>query len=122
MTRVLVADDDAGVRRVLERALVREGYEVTCAVDGAEALEAIEADVPDLIVTDINMPDMDGIELLIHVARRGGIKVIAISGGGLFPADELLEDARLFGAVDILPKPFDVDVLLERVATALATE
>jgi CheY-like chemotaxis protein len=119
MATVLVADDDASVRRVLQRALAREGYEVRCAGDGAEALEFIEADAPDLVVTDINMPDMDGIELLIQVARRGGIKVIAISGGGLFPAHELLEDARLFGAVDILPKPFDIAVLLERVAAAL---
>ena len=122
MARVLVADDDAGVRRVLERALVRGGHEVTCAGGGAEALRSIEADTPDLVVTDINMPDVDGIELLIRVARRGDVKVIAISGGGAVPADELLEDARLLGAVDILAKPFELDVLLERVASALAGE
>lgn len=120
MTRVLVADDDPSVRRVLERALEREGYVVATASNGAEALEAVAAAPPDLVVTDINMPDVDGIELLINLVERGGIKVIAISGGGLFPKDELLADARLLGAVDIIAKPFEVDDLLARVAAALA--
>ena len=120
MTRVLVADDDPSVRRVLERALEREGYEVATASNGAEALEAVAAAPPDLVVTDINMPDVDGIELLINLIERGGIKVIAISGGGLFPKDELLADARLLGAVDIIAKPFEVDDLLARVAAALS--
>jgi CheY-like chemotaxis protein len=120
MTRVLVADDDPSVRRVLERALEREGYVVATASNGAEALEAVAAAPPDLVVTDINMPDVDGIELLINLIERGGIKVIAISGGGLFPKDELLADARLLGAVDIIAKPFEVEDLLARVAAALS--
>jgi CheY-like chemotaxis protein len=120
MTRVLVADDDPSVRRVLERALEREGYVVATASNGAEALEAVAAAPPDLVVTDINMPDVDGIELLINLVERGGIKVIAISGGGLFPKDELLADARLLGAVDIIAKPFEIEDLLARVAAALS--
>jgi CheY-like chemotaxis protein len=120
MTRVLVADDDPSVRRVLERALEREGYVVATASNGAEALEAVAAAPPDLVVTDINMPDVDGIELLINLIERGGIKVIAISGGGLFPKDELLADARLLGAVDIIAKPFEIEDLLARVAAALS--
>jgi CheY-like chemotaxis protein len=122
MTRVLVADDDPSVRRVLERALERAGYEVATASNGAEALEAVAAAPPDLVVTDINMPDVDGIELLINLIERGGIKVIAISGGGLFPKDELLADARLLGAVDIIAKPFEVEDLLARVAAALSRD
>ncbi len=66
------------------------------------------------------MPTMDGIELLLKlVEQRPGLKVIAISGGGLFPKHELLEDARLLGAVDILEKPFDIDALITRVEGAL---
>ena len=122
MSRVLVADDDEQVRRVLSRALERAGHDVETVRSGTEALVAIESAAPDLVVTDINMPDMDGIELLVHLVERGGIKVIAISGGGLFPRDELLADAELLGAVDVMGKPFELDELVARVTAALESD
>lgn len=120
MTHVLVVDDDEAVRSTLQRALSASGYETTTVQDGAEALEAVASHDVDLVVTDINMPTMDGIELVRRlVDQRPDLKVIAISGGGRLPKDELLTDARLLGAVDVLEKPFDVDALLAHVERAL---
>lgn len=122
MARLLVADDDDAIRTTLVRGLGAHGYDVSTARDGIEALERLAEGHFDLVVTDINMPTMDGIELLLKlVEQRPGLKVIAISGGGLFPKHELLEDARLLGAVDILEKPFDIDALMTRVEDALDT-
>ena len=120
MTHVLVADDDETIRNTLERGLSAHGFRVTTVENGIRALEIVGSDGIDLVVTDINMPSMDGIELLIQlVERRPGLKVIAISGGGIFPKDELLTDARLLGAVDVVEKPFDIDTLLRRIESAL---
>ena len=120
MTRLLVADDDPTIRRTLQRGLSAYGYDVTSVENGLEALDVLRAEAVDLVVTDINMPSMDGIELLTRlVDQRPGLKVIAISGGGLFPKEELLTDARLLGAVDVLEKPFDIDTLLGLVERAL---
>jgi len=124
VTRILVADDDDAIRGTLERGLRSRGYEVIATRNGIEALEALAAledGAVDLVVTDINMPTMDGIELLLKlVDQHPSMKVLAISGGGLFPKEELLTDARLLGAVDVVEKPFDLGVLLERVERALA--
>lgn len=120
MTHVLVADDDETVRSTLRRVLSANGYDTTTVRDGAEALTAVSSHEIDLVVTDINMPTMDGIELVRRlVEQRPGLKVIAISGGGLLPKDELLTDARLLGAVDVLEKPFSLEALLGHVETAL---
>lgn len=120
MTRLLVVDDDVTIRKTLERGLTAHGYDVTSVENGIEALDILQSESVGLVVTDINMPSMDGIELLIQlVEQRPGLKVIAISGGGLFPKDELLTDARLLGAVDVLEKPFDIGTLLELIESTL---
>lgn len=120
MKRVLVADDDVTIRKTLERGLTAHGYDVTAVRNGEEALAVLRAESVDLVVTDINMPSMDGIELLIQlVEHRPGLKVIAISGGGRLPKNELLTDARLLGAVEVLEKPFGIEALLELIEGAL---
>lgn len=120
MPRVLVADDDPAIRDTLKRGLAANGYEVRVAADGIEALEMLEHEDFDIVVSDINMPSMDGIELLIQVVEeRPAIKVIAMSGGGIFPKRELLTDARMLGAVDILEKPFDLRELLRCIEDTL---
>lgn len=120
MRRVLVADDDPSIRKVILRGLSPHGYDVTAVENGLQAFAALGAGAFDLVVTDINMPDMDGIELLTRLIEQGlETKVIAISGGGLFPKGELLADARLLGAVDIVEKPFDIATLLAHIESAL---
>ena len=67
--KILLADDDESLRKVIEFNLEQEGYDVVTASNGKEALKLFEAHAPDLVITDIKMPDMDGIELLGEIRR-----------------------------------------------------
>lgn len=113
-------DDNADVRTGMRRALVRLGHEVVAAADGREALRALEGDPCELVITDINMPEMDGIELILALSERWpGVPVIAISGGGLLPKELLLASAEVLGVVTTLPKPVGVSDLEAAVNRAL---
>jgi len=120
MGSILVVDDLAqhrtGVRRIVERL----GHEVTEADSGGEAMRALGARRYDLVITDINMPDVDGIELIIATGDRWpGIPIIAISGGGLLPKELLLDSASALGVVQTLPKPLDTEQLRAAIRAAL---
>ena len=123
MTRILVVDDDTRVLRSLERLLTGEGFEVATAATGALAMKEFEQSALDLVITDINMPEMDGIELILAMQdRQAGVPIIAISAGGLFPSELLLKNADMLGAVSTIPKPFDVETLLAAVVEALSAD
>lgn len=114
MAKVLVVDDDAAIRSILERVLVRGGHEAVVAPGGREALDLLPGGDFDLIITDVNMPAMDGIELILALQEVAeGLPIIAISGGGLVSAESLLQDAKALGAVDIVSKPFESEELLD---------
>jgi CheY-like chemotaxis protein len=120
VANVLVVDDDPSVRRVVERIVRSQGHEAFGASSGREALALLEFNSFDLIVTDINMPDMDGIELILAVRERGRTTpMIAISGGGLVDANSLLKDAQVLGAVEIVNKPFPVTEMRDVIARHL---
>lgn len=120
MARILLVDDDDDVRRAMSRTLERLGQEVTPARTGREALSSMEESAPDLLLTDINMPDMDGIELMMAVRKRWpGVPIIAVSGGGMLPKDLLLANASVLGAVATLQKPVELAALGEALASAL---
>jgi nitrogen regulation protein NR(I) len=103
--RVLVVDDEQNLRKVLAATLVREGYEVTGCGNGEEALEALERDGADVVVTDLVMPRMDGLTLLRRVvAAHPDVPVIVITAHGRI--DKAVE-AMKAGAFDFLAKPFD---------------
>lgn len=123
MARVLIIDDDAGVRDSLARALSRAGHHVERAANGRQGLEAFETEAIDVVVTDINMPEMDGIELMNAFRRRhASVPIIAISGGGLLPKELLLTTASTLGAVEVIAKPFETGVLLEAIERVLKPE
>jgi CheY-like chemotaxis protein len=123
VARVLVLDDEDEVRSVLMRALQRAGHEVLEAADGREGLDVVRTQAIDLVVTDLVMPEVDGLEFMRELARRRpGIPVIAISGGGVWDARSLLEVAGALGALRTLSKPFELDAFLSLVAEALATK
>jgi CheY-like chemotaxis protein len=123
MATILVIDDEPSVRRSLRRTLEVEGYAVLEAGDGKEALTALRAGSVDLIITDVFMPEMDGIEFLIeHLEQSSEIPVIAVSGGGRISSDSVLTDAGLIGAVETLAKPLSVDGVLRAVRRVLSTE
>ncbi|HEY8993552.1 MAG TPA: response regulator [Lacunisphaera sp.] len=107
MPRILVIDDDDLIRNLVHRALTKAGYEVTVAPNGRKGLAAFQAAPADLVVTDIIMPDMEGLEVIIEFKRRApGLKIVAMSGGGAAWNSDYLQMAEKLGASRILHKPF----------------
>jgi len=118
-TRVLVVDDDPGVRYTLREILTSEGLAVEEAADGAEALARFEANPAPLVLTDLRMPRMDGMELLRRlVARAPAPRVVLVTAHG---SERQAVEAMKAGAFDYFRKPFDTDELLAVVRRALET-
>src|SRR5258708_34792494 len=114
---ILVVDDDAPIRRMLERALGAEGYVVQAAADGGAALTAVERSVPDLIVLDIAMDGLDGLAVCRRLRAKGlGLPVLLLTARDAGPDRVAGLDA---GADDYLAKPFATDELLARVRALL---
>ena len=124
MARVLVIDDDEMQRTLLERMLGSVGMQVDSAEDGIEGLKLFQANTPDLVLTDISMPGLDGHEVISAIrTNRADIPIIAISGGGgSAQKDELLAKAARLGAGEIIMKPFEFHQLVGAVKRALKRE
>ena len=121
MARILVVDDEIGIRGAVQRALERAGHEIMLAVDGLEAARAIREVGADLALIDIHMPNMDGMELLITLqAIAPTMPVVVMSGGDRNRRMGRLADAPLMGATAILTKPFTLGELRDVVTRALA--
>lgn len=121
MTRILVIDDEAPVRRILRQMLERAGYEVVEAPDGAKGLRLYHQDPVDLIITDILMPEKEGIETIMALCKTAPrVKIIAISGGGRMNKKDLLSTAKALGAARTLAKPFTREEVLAAVQETLA--
>lgn len=116
MNSVLVVDDDRQITRVLKTALQSSGYAVTTAENGARALDEFTLNRPDLIITDLAMPVMDGLELTKHIRRAAGTPIIILS---VRNTDAMKVEALDEGADDYLTKPFSMQELLARVRTQL---
>lgn len=116
---VLVTDDNVAVRRVTREILEDSGYRVVEAANGQEAAEQLRLETIDLLVTDLIMPDQDGIETIIEVTREfPGLRILAMSGS----SQDYLEAATLLGAHATLRKPFKVEELRKVVAELLAAQ
>jgi len=119
MRNILVIDDDACVRAVVASTFTRLGYQVQTAENGAVGLRIFEAEPADLVITDILMPEKDGIEVIIALRQYLYIpKVIAMSGGGQRCGMEVLRTAKLLGADAVMSKPLSMSQLV-RVAGEL---
>lgn len=120
LARVLVIDDDPQVRGVVEDALSQAGHTVVLTRNGREGLRALQEGKFDLVITDIFMPDMEGIELLRLLRTEGtSIPVVAMSGGGIIATEAILSTAAKLGACATLEKPFGPADLAAAVARAL---
>ncbi len=108
MAHVLVVDDETSIVMVLQSMLTRLGYEVLTAANGAQAMDMVAMGSVDLVVTDIVMPDMNGIELITSLQEKyPKLKIIAMSGGSVDNGpDGYLKDAYDLGAARCLAKPF----------------
>ena len=109
--RVLIIEDNADLRDYLRLALKSEGYEVLSARNGKEALGLLDGHPLNAVVTDLFMPEMDGIETIAALRRKlPGVKVVAMSGR---PGVDYLTVARELGVTHTLRKPFEIDELLK---------
>lgn len=124
-SRVLVIDDNTDLRELIGSALSHAGYAVTLARDGNKAVQAQRSQAADLAITDIFMPDQDGIETILQFKKEfPATPIIAMSGGTKYATRgsgvDYLSTARKFGADRLLHKPFDINELLEAVAEMLS--
>jgi len=122
MARILVIDDDELVRQTVRGILERAGHGVDEATDGSEGLLRATQLRPDLILTDILMPNQDGIEFILKLRKADPkAKIIAMSGGGSLQPVQLLVMAKELGADECLSKPFARAALLSKVELCLGT-
>jgi CheY-like chemotaxis protein len=120
MARVLIIDDDETIRSVFSRFLTGKGFEVVVAADGRQGLRSLEEQSVDLVITDIMMPETDGLEVVMAIrGKEPSIPVIAISGGMHAMPMDFLPMAKKFGAKEVLYKPVELDDLLSAVERAL---
>ena len=118
--RIMVVDDDASIRRTLQILLNKAGYEVVQAADGLEALRLWRDCGGDLVITDLHMPQKDGIETIMELlSHTPGIRIIAMSGGGQTKRLDLLGNVTLLGSVQTIEKPFTLAEMLNAVKRAL---
>jgi CheY-like chemotaxis protein len=118
MASILVIEDEPETRRMLKETLAGAGYEVTTAADGHEGTASFRASPPDLVVTDIYMPNKDGLEVIMELrARFPKTRIIAISGQ--VTTKNMLPVANTLGATRALPKPFTPGELLQAVEEVL---
>lgn len=120
MAKILLVDDDDLVAGVIHKILTRAKHQVFRARNGAEALRLYESHAVDLVLTDLIMPDMDGIEMIRTLRRTApDLKIIAMSGGGRNNAEGYLQVALQLGAARALAKPFSGEELVAVIEAAL---
>ncbi len=123
MPRILVIDDEQGVRELLRDVLERAGYEVMDAPNGHAGIALHQQHPADLIVTDMIMPEQEGIETILQLRREfPSVKILAMSGGGHSGNLQPLRDAMRLGAAGTLSKPFRPREILAAVREVLAQE
>jgi CheY-like chemotaxis protein len=120
MASILIIDDDLEILQVYSEILEREGYDVLAASDGREGMRLCRNRHVDLVITDIIMPEKEGLETIIELRRDlPHVKIIAMSGGGQIGAEQYLPLAEKLGAQHTLDKPFTAVELLEAISEVL---
>ena len=121
MSAILLVDDDTSVLDVMSEMLRLEGHQVTVAENGEEAVKCVSKDAFDLIITDLIMPEKEGLETIADIRRQyAQMPIIAISGGGRLGPNDYLETAKFIGANATLAKPFARTELIKAVDALLA--
>ena len=115
-TKILIIEDDPSIGKLLRRALLLEGYDVQLATDGLQGIDAFHNNRPDLIILDLMLPGIDGIEVCKRIREESDVPILMLT------ARDTVEDRVLgldSGADDYVVKPFDIDELLARVRAQL---
>ena len=120
MKQILIIDDEPQIRSMLKKMLEQEGFDIIVASDGKEGMKLFEKDPVDLVITEIIMPEKDGIEVILALRKDyPDVPIFAISGGGRKPPDGYLKMAKLSGAQAIFEKPIEKEELFDAVKKAL---
>lgn len=120
MANILIIDDDIQFRTMLRKMIERNGYEVIEASGGKEGIKLYRKNPTDLIITDLIMPEKDGIETIQELKKEfPDIRIIAISGGGRLGPQDYLHLAKMFGVQRTLTKPIELPVLLQTIEELL---
>ena len=120
MSLILLIEDDKELRSMLRTALVRKDFNVIEADNGKEALIQFKPGITDLVITDLIMPEEDGLEVIMKIReKKPGIKIIAISGGGKAGPGSYLNLAKALGADAVFSKPFSIGELVSKIESLL---
>lgn len=120
MSTILVIDDEPQILNMLQKMLELEGYTVLTAADGKQGLRACEKNPIDLVITDVVMPEVEGLEVIMSLKKSyPTIKIIAISGGARIQPGDYLNMAEIFGAQRTFTKPFERQAMLDAVKELL---
>ncbi len=113
MARILIIDDEQAIRAFLRKMLEREGHEVVEASNGKEGMKEYRTRPADVVVTDIIMPEQEGIQTILELKKEyPNAKVIAISGGGFIEATQYLQIVKTMGVKHAFAKPFERSEIL----------
>jgi CheY-like chemotaxis protein len=120
MAKILVIDDEPSILLMIKKMLEKTGHEVDMALNGKEGMQIFEKNQADLLITDIIMPEKEGLETIVEMRKNfPDLKIIAISGGGRISADGYLPGAKLLGANMVFQKPLVQKEFLEAVSFLL---
>jgi CheY-like chemotaxis protein len=123
MAGILIVEDDNDLREMLKNSLARRKYTILEASNGKEAISKFKPSIVDLVLTDIIMPDEDGLKVIMRFRElKPEIKIIAISGGGKAGPGNYLNMARALGADEVFSKPFSINSLLLKIDEILEAE
>lgn len=117
---ILIIEDYSDTRELLSAMLRGKGYKVIEAEDGLEGLLKATAMYPDLIIMDLSLPEMDGVEAARRIHRQPKLAHIPIFVVSAYLTNEVKADASAAGCVEVFPKPFDADLLLTKIRTRLS--
>jgi two-component system, response regulator, stage 0 sporulation protein F len=120
MAKIYVFDDEPSILLMIKKMLEKAGHEVDIALNGKEGMDLIKKNIPDLLITDIIMPEKEGLETIFELRNKyPKLKIIAISGGGRISPSGYLPGAKLLGANMVFQKPLDQKEFLQAVSSLL---
>jgi CheY-like chemotaxis protein len=122
MAGILIVEDDEDLREMLKISLMARKYTILEASNGKEALLRFKPLITNMVITDLIMPDEDGLKVIMKIKEINPIKVIAISGGGKAGPGNYLNLAKALGADEVFPKPFSVNELIKKIEELLGEE
>jgi len=123
MPGILIVEDDKELREMLKMSLTRHKYSVLEAADGKDAIFHFKPSITDIVVTDLIMPEEDGLKVIMKLRElKPQLKIIAISGGGKAGPGSYLKLAKALGADAVFSKPFSINDLISKVESLLENE